>query len=464
MTHTTTTLTGIRKDSFAILPSGREEWLGIKCAAMESPDLSLGHRLEFVVLSFEGPDLYSMVGGLGVRVTEMTTVLAEMGFVTRLFFVGDPRAKAVETLCDGRLHLHRWSRWAAESYPKNVYDGEQIKVEDYQNSLPSFLLEKIIVPNANRGVTTVILGEDWQTAGTVSRTSELVQAQGLLRRCLFLWNANNTFGFERIDWKALNVHTQLLTVSRYMRERMRALELLPLVVQNGIPPRFWEPVDEMSGQVLRTMFGELLLAKVGRYHPDKRWLMAIEAVGECKRLGLRPKLLLRGGSEEYGGFVRAKAAEQGLSWEMVRPEGTSQEQILEALSRHRHGDILELDFFVPEAFLRSLYWASNAVLANSGHEPFGLVGLEVMACGGVAITGSTGEEYIQSFHNGIAVGSEDSREITVYLRELLHQRQLSQALRDNGRETARLFSWETMLKDLLRKIEFVAWVKGVDLQ
>lgn len=428
---------------------------------MDRPGKPLRHRLEFVVLSFEGPDLYSMVGGLGVRVTEMTAVLAEMGFVTRLFFVGDPAFESVQS--EGRLHLHRWSRWVAKQYPKNVYEGEQAKVEDYQSSLPRFLLEKVIAPNAARGVTTVVLGEDWQTARTVSRTAELVQAEGLLRRCLFLWNANNTFGFDGIDWNALIAHTQLLTVSRYMRERMRARRLLPLVVQNGIPPRFWEPVDEKTGRALQKMFPDLLLAKVGRYHPDKRWLMAVDAVGECKRLGLKPKLILRGGSEDYGEEVRRKAAEQGLSWAAVRPQENNPQAILDAVAAQQGADILELDFFVPELFLRSLYWAADAVLANSGHEPFGLVGLEVMACGGVAITGSTGEEYIHSFHNGIAVGSEDPREITVYLRELLRSRGLSKHLRENGRETARLFGWKTMLKDLLRKIEFVAWTRGVDL-
>lgn len=458
--------TGIPKDSCApksMASSSRERALRIKCAPMARPSKPLRHRLEFVVLSFEGPDLYSMVGGLGVRVTEMTTVLAEMGFVTRLFFVGDPEADSVESACGGRLHLHRWSRWAARQYPKNVYEGEQAKVEDYQNSLPSFLVEKVIAPNAARGVTTVVLGEDWQTARTVSRTAEMVQSLGLLNRCLFLWNANNTFGFDGIDWNALTVHTQLLTVSRYMRERMRARRLLPLVVQNGIPPRFWEPVDEKTGKALRKMFPDLLLAKVGRYHPDKRWLMAVEAVGECKRLGLKPKLLLRGGSEEYGRQVREKAAEQGLSWAAVRPQGTSAAEVLEEIAQHQGADILELDFFVPEIFLRSLYWAADAVLANSGHEPFGLVGLEVMACGGVAITGSTGEEYIQSFHNGIAVGSEDPREITVYLREMLNGRGMVRSIRENGKETARLFGWKTMIRDLLRKIEFVAWTRGVSL-
>ena len=161
--------------------------------------------------------------------------------------------------------------------------------------------------------------------------------------------------------------------------------------------------------------------------------------------------------------MRAKAAEQGLSWASVRPEGLETPKILEAIAQHAQADILELDFFVPESFLRSLYWASQAVLANSGHEPFGLVGLEVMACGGVAITGTTGEEYILSFFNGIAVGSEDSREITVYLRELLNHQTMATGLREKGQITARLFDWDIVIKDLLRKIEFVAWVRGVDL-
>jgi hypothetical protein len=37
--------------------------------------------------------------------------------------------------------------------------------------------------------------------------------------------------------------------------------------------------------------------------------------------------------------------------------------------------------------------SADAVFANSGHEPFGLVGLETMAAGGVACTGCSGEDY-----------------------------------------------------------------------
>ena len=64
------------------------------------------YQIEFVVLSFEGPDLYSLVGGLGVRVTELTRTMCEMGYSTRLFFVGDPEEPDYQVE-NGRLHFHR---------------------------------------------------------------------------------------------------------------------------------------------------------------------------------------------------------------------------------------------------------------------------------------------------------------------------------------------------------------------
>ena len=57
--------------------------------------------------------------------------------------------------------------------------------------------------------------------------------------------------------------------------------------------------------------------------------------------------------------------------------------------------------FLDEPTLFALYAAADAVLANSGKEPFGLVGLEVMAAGGIAVCGATGEEYAEPFVNAI---------------------------------------------------------------
>ena len=63
---------------------------------------------EFVILSFEGPDRYSLAGGLGVRVNHLATTLAELGFTTHLFFIGGPEGNGEEVSHEGRLTLHRW--------------------------------------------------------------------------------------------------------------------------------------------------------------------------------------------------------------------------------------------------------------------------------------------------------------------------------------------------------------------
>lgn len=420
-------------------------------------------KIEFVVLSFEGPDPYSMVGGLGVRVTEMTKVMAGLGYRTRLFFVGDPDQPDAEASEDGLLHYHRWSRWVSKQYPKGVYHGERAKVEDYQKSVPQFLVDRIVAENAKSGITTVVIGEDWQTAATIVRLHKLLVEKNLTKNALLFWNANNVFGFEAVDFKELSKACQLLTISRYMKERMRSMELETLVVPNGIPPRFWSRVDRKTGTELRELYPALLLAKVGRYHPDKRWLMAVEAVAHLKEKGHQVTLIVRGAGEEYGETVRRRAAELGLSWSVAQAEQSDHASILTALREVGQADIVELGFFVPEAFLRTLYWGATAVLANSGHEPFGLVGLEVMACSGVAITGSTGEEYVQNFHNGIALSSNDARELALCLAELSSAPELCDRLREHARVSAKFYNWEGIIEDLLRKIEFSAWVQGVEL-
>ena len=57
----------------------------------------------FVLVSFEGPDGYSLAGGLGVRVAELSRALAAAGHQTHVLFVGDPFRPAVEVTDGGRL-------------------------------------------------------------------------------------------------------------------------------------------------------------------------------------------------------------------------------------------------------------------------------------------------------------------------------------------------------------------------
>ncbi len=417
--------------------------------------------VEFVILSFEGPDLYSLVGGLGVRATELAYTLAELGFRTRLYFLGDSQKAYYEEQVEGRLSFHRWAQWLSAQFPEGVYHGEEAKINDYTNSIPDHLIEQVVTPAAARGRTVVVLAEEWHTAATVTALWRSLLRSSLVESCLILWNANNTFGFEAIDWEALRQSCAITTVSRYMKHSMVERGINPLVVPNGIPSRWLEPINHEPMLALRKALPGMLLAKVGRYHPDKRWLMAMEAVGMLKRRGHRPKLIVRGSPDPYRVSVIQKAFEQGLVWSEIRLEHPSQRQILTEIKRHRQADVIELNFFVPEDFLRVTYAAADAVLANSIHEPFGLVGLEVMACGGIAITGSSGEDYGHSFVNCLRIESDDAREIVVYLEDLLAYPETTSDLRSRAQLTSSLFIWELVTQELFRKIEFVAQMRGV---
>src|SRR5258706_2599113 len=61
----------------------------------------------FVILSFEGPDVYSQAGGLGVRVKGLSRTLAQLGYQTYLYFCGDPDLPGEESQESGRLVYRR---------------------------------------------------------------------------------------------------------------------------------------------------------------------------------------------------------------------------------------------------------------------------------------------------------------------------------------------------------------------
>jgi len=97
------------------------------------------------------------------------------------------------------------------------------------------------------------------------------------------------------------------------------------------------------------------------------------------------------------------------------------------------------------------------VLANSGHEPFGLVGLEVMAAGGIAFVGSTGEDYAVPYLNSVVLDTDDPSEINIALEFLRTHPDVVARMRADAQETARSFSWDNVIADsLVGKLEYVA--------
>ena len=410
----------------------------------------------FAVLSFEGPDVYSQAGGLGVRAKELCRALAEEGYETHLFFVGDPDLPGDEDLVGGRWKLHRWGQWLSKSHRGGVYDGEDVKVADWNRSLPPYLLDQVIGPAVRAGKRVVILGEEWHTAQSMTLIADAVYYRGLRDRVVILWNANNTFGFDRIDWRRLPAAAMLTTVSRYMKHRMWDEGVNPVVIPNGIPASAITEADPADVEAVRTTAGADLLAfKIGRFDPDKRWIMAITALGLLKRRGLKVKLLMRGGREPHGADVLAHAATHGLVVEDARAPADVA-GLVRLHRQHAKADVINLVSFLPEPLLGTIYAASDAVLANSGHEPFGLVGLEVMAAGGLAVTGSTGEDYAEPFRNAIVIETDDPLELVAGLEQVRSRPEWVGQLRANGRVTAAEYTWDRVLDHLRYWLELAA--------
>lgn len=416
----------------------------------------------FVIYSFEGPDGYSSAGGLGVRVDGLSRTLALMGFPVHLFFVGDPGLRGVEALQDGRLVHHRWCQWISSYYPRGVYEGEKEKLQDLNDSLPWYVSEQVVKPAVEGGKMVVVLGEEWHTAEAMCRTSDELHARGHRDRAIMFWNANNTFGFEHINWGRLSYTATITTVSRYMKHIMWKLGVNPLVIANGIPSAMLEKVDaSLAARIRRSTGASILLSKVARYHPDKSWNCAVEAMGRLKSGGDRSVLLARGGIEPYGAEVMSRARAVGLKTRHVDATGGSSEDCLRAIQDAEGADYLNLRFYCPPQFLRLVYHASDVVLANSGHEPFGLVGLEAMAAGGVAFTGSTGEDYAIHMLNSVVLDTADPREIEMYIGYLAGHPEESDRIRDAGRETASQFTWDRVAGNLLRQLERQARAQGL---
>ena len=209
---------------------------------------------------------------------------------------------------------------------------------------------------------------------------------------------------------------------------------------------------------------DLWFFKLGRMDPDKGWIPAVEAVYRLRQQGVNARLIMRAGSlESHGAEVYRHLAWRKMHPQDVATADTSVGGIATALgSADPEAAVLNLQFFVPDDVLSVFYAAADGVLANSGYEPFGLVGLETMAAGGVAYVGSTGEDYALPLQNCVILDDiPDADEIVHFARLLLEEPALARHIRRQARETAGLYTWDAILPLLLTKLRFVADRQGM---
>ena len=171
---------------------------------------------------------------------------------------------------------------------------------------------------------------------------------------------------------------------------------------------------------------------------------------------------MRGGREPHGGEVINHAQHQGLN--VVHVSAPPEPAGLSAILRqYPEADVVNLTSFVSDPMLGVIYPACDAVLANSGHEPFGLVGLEVMAAGGLAVTGATGEDYADAYRNALVLETDDAIELVTGLNLIQQRPRVAAAMRRRGHMTARAYTWEKVIEQLLLRIEFAAAQQAVTM-
>ena len=388
--------------------------------------------------------------------------MAGAGFETHLWFVGDPDMEGYEVR--GRLILHRWCQWISRYHPEGVYAGEEGKRADFVRTLPPILVNEILLPRLmDANEQAVILAEEWHTVDAVLHLDWLLRQSGIREKTAMLWNANNVFGFDRIDWARLSSAATITTVSRYMRHLMRGFGVDPLVMPNGLSADAFRPPDRAASGEFRRRFSErITLSKVARWDPDKHWLLSIDIVGELKRHGGHPLLIARGGVEAHGVEVLAWAAAHGLRVVERTLRQPDLRGLFESLSGLADIDVVSLRSHLSPAVRRVLLRCASAVLANSLHEPFGLVGLETMGAGGLACTGGTGEDYAVPGWNGLVLQTSDPREFVTLFQRLRANPAEERAVRRRAKSTARRYAWPEIIRRHLAPRLHLAQIPRID--
>ena len=331
------------------------------------------------------------------------------------------------------------------------------------SSVPHQLITQVVRPAVAAGRNVVVLFEEWQTAPSCERLDALLRAEGLRDSCILLWNANNHFGFDEIDWPSLARAASITTVSKYMKHLMRSQHVDVAVVPNGISEAALRPVDKAMVRRIRNAANTQCFAfKIGRFSADKRWHQALDAIAQLRADGVPARMLIRGGNQGFGLVVRKHATSLGLEISDWRDPIFGGADIAAAMAES-DSPVVNLASFLPDAVIPEIYVAATAVLANSVHEPFGLVGLEAMAAGAVAVVGSTGEEYARPYANAIVIETDDGAEVASALRGLVERPSLANRLRVAARRDAADFVWPKVIEGWLERLRFLAAKQGVNV-
>jgi glycosyltransferase involved in cell wall biosynthesis len=132
-----------------------------------------------------------------------------------------------------------------------------------------------------------------------------------------------------------------------------------------------------------------------------------------------------------------------------RQSGPGPSGLLEALEHTAEVDVVSLSSPLSASACRLLFRGTFAVLADSVHEPFGLVGLEAMAVRGLVCTGGTGEDYAEPGRNVLVLRDADARATACLLSHVRQWPDAISTLTDRAVQTARDYAWPRVIEGRL---------------
>src|SRR5207244_1094461 len=116
--------------------------------------------------------------------------------------------------------------------------------------------------------------------------SDQLHHAGLRDSAELMWNANHTYGLERVDWQRLMFTTRITTVSRFMRAELLRFGIKAEVVPNGIPRRLLKRISSARpARVREALKKDMLFFKMARWSEDKGWPASLAAVAQLRAAG-----------------------------------------------------------------------------------------------------------------------------------------------------------------------------------
>jgi glycogen(starch) synthase len=264
---------------------------------------------------------------------------------------------------------------------------------------------------------TVVRNPSFLAQMRLARQHDLVWQNGVCLRLAGLFFARRPIVFAHhgpLQWAALKRLICAIGVNVFVSPMMQNLIRLPGPV---IPNSY----DEHTFQVIPGIERDRDLIYVGRLVPEKGVDLFIAALGQLARKGLRFRATVTGlGPEESK--LKAQAADCGVS-QMVDFTGAVQGRALaELLNRHK-----------------------VLVVPPRWEEPFGIVALEGLACGCVAVGTQSGGLVDAIGPAGLIVPKNDANALAQAIEGLMTGPELLSRYRRNANRHLRCFTQSELI-------------------